>query len=334
MRKPERKAEFTRWLLFTTGESTERPTDVSDQTKLDLARYGLVDPLHGFTYDAFGHTLERPMGGRKVRGVEPAELRRQRLAHISHLLHGVDRTRYEQPAAFDSIEEIIAEQDRKAEYLDKLKAEEKPREYPMRHGGKLLISKDPSKPGQWRVTRFEEEGGEWVPTGHADAKTYASAIDTAEGYSALGYERQEKLTKLEQPAFHGSPHKFEKFELQKIGSGEGAQAYGWGLYFASRKEVAEHYRKTLSRPTRQLTVDGQAVTKDSAGTWKHGLAKRIAEDMAHNNYSRDEALEHAHTVAYRDVKEAERIIKEMKRAPPPRRARPRRCKWPKRTSPT
>ena len=30
--------------------------------------------------------------------------------------------------------------------------------------------------------------------------------------------------------WHGSPHKFEKFDASKIGTGEGAQAYGHGLY--------------------------------------------------------------------------------------------------------
>ena len=33
-------------------------------------------------------------------------------------------------------------------------------------------------------------------------------------------------------AYHGSPHDFDKFDLSKIGTGEGAQAYGHGLYFA------------------------------------------------------------------------------------------------------
>ena len=50
---------------------------------------------------------------------------------------------------------------------------------------------------------------------------------------------------LFQTAFHGSPYRFDKFTLDHIGTGEGAQAYGWGLYFASRKEVAEFYREGL-----------------------------------------------------------------------------------------
>src|SRR5690242_14077369 len=48
------------------------------------------------------------------------------------------------------------------------------------------------------------------------------------------------------PLFHGSPHKFEKFALEKIGTGEGAQAYGHGLYFAENKNVADQYRAALS----------------------------------------------------------------------------------------
>jgi hypothetical protein len=46
--------------------------------------------------------------------------------------------------------------------------------------------------------------------------------------------------------FHGSPHKFDAFDLSKIGTGEGAQAYGHGLYFAGNEGVARSYRDTLS----------------------------------------------------------------------------------------
>lgn len=51
---------------------------------------------------------------------------------------------------------------------------------------------------------------------------------------------------LEKKVFHGSPHKFDRFNLRSIGSGEGAQAYGWGIYLAGNKEVAEFYQKTLA----------------------------------------------------------------------------------------
>ena len=57
-----------------------------------------------------------------------------------------------------------------------------------------------------------------------------------------------------QPAFHGSPHIFDQFSLHAIGSGEGRQAYGWGLYFAGEKEIAEYYRSTLARQYRGDTA--------------------------------------------------------------------------------
>lgn len=47
-------------------------------------------------------------------------------------------------------------------------------------------------------------------------------------------------------AYHGSPHDFDKFSTDNIGTGEGAQAYGRGLYFAERKGTAESYRDSLT----------------------------------------------------------------------------------------
>ncbi len=41
--------------------------------------------------------------------------------------------------------------------------------------------------------------------------------------------------------YHGSPHKFDKFDMSKIGTGEGAQAYGHGLYMAESPGVAKSY---------------------------------------------------------------------------------------------
>ena len=65
-------------------------------------------------------------------------------------------------------------------------------------------------------------------------------------------------------AYHGTPHTFAaepgapfgRFRTSAIGTGEGAQAYGHGLYFAGKKEVAEHYRKVLTQDERGF-YDGQ-----------------------------------------------------------------------------
>lgn len=63
--------------------------------------------------------------------------------------------------------------------------------------------------------------------------------------------------------YHGSPHDFDQFSLQKIGSGEGAQAYGWGLYFAGKKEIAEFYRDKLAHQNQpKVTPELRAALKE------------------------------------------------------------------------
>jgi hypothetical protein len=46
-------------------------------------------------------------------------------------------------------------------------------------------------------------------------------------------------------AFHGSPHDFDRFDMSKIGTGEGAQAYGHGLYFAEKEGTARYYKNAV-----------------------------------------------------------------------------------------
>lgn len=53
-----------------------------------------------------------------------------------------------------------------------------------------------------------------------------------------------------QPAYHGTHAKgITKFSTEFIGTGEGVQAFGWGLYFASDRSIAEHYRQKLTDAT-------------------------------------------------------------------------------------
>ena len=53
--------------------------------------------------------------------------------------------------------------------------------------------------------------------------------------------------------WHGSPHKFDRFDSGKIGTGEGAQAYGHGIYTAQDRGIADVYRRKLTG------VDGAPV---------------------------------------------------------------------------
>ena len=48
-------------------------------------------------------------------------------------------------------------------------------------------------------------------------------------------------------AYHGSGVDFDRFDVRYIGSGEGATAHGWGLYFSILSDVAKGYNNKLSK---------------------------------------------------------------------------------------
>jgi len=61
--------------------------------------------------------------------------------------------------------------------------------------------------------------------------------------------------------YHGTPHEIKGgFDLAKVGTGEGAQAYGHGMYFAENPTVAQQYQKDISRS--QLMKGGDPVRLD------------------------------------------------------------------------
>jgi len=97
-------------------------------------------------------------------------------------------------------------------------------------------------------------------------------------------------------AFHGSPYDFDAFDITKMGTGEGAQAYGPGLYFAESEDVARNYRSALAqgmgdgnlraagvadgdlRAMRQFTqsaVDPGTALRD----WLHWIGKKETPEL-------------------------------------------------------
>lgn len=79
-------------------------------------------------------------------------------------------------------------------------------------------------------------------------------------------------------AYHGSPYDFEQFDTSKIGTGEGAQAYGHGLYFAEHEPVAKGYRDRLGKTqeTNGETIADQFVIQPH-------FYKDISEDELNEN---------------------------------------------------
>ena len=64
------------------------------------------------------------------------------------------------------------------------------------------------------------------------------------------------------PAYHGTPYDVDKFKLANIGTGEGAQVYGWGLYFAQAKSVGDEYRRILSGGKRSFSKEEMDFIKN------------------------------------------------------------------------
>lgn len=96
--------------------------------------------------------------------------------------------------------------------------------------------------GQWTGGSVFE-GGHPTMQGLTDAaRQYTGALVAGTGAPEAG----EGLLGIN--AYHGSPYSFDRFDTSKIGTGEGAQAYGHGLYFAENEGVAKSYRDTLTEP--------------------------------------------------------------------------------------
>ena len=91
--------------------------------------------------------------------------------------------------------------------------------------------------------------------------------DPAIGKEGGGPVEQDGIT-----AYHGSPHDFDEFDTSKIGTGEGAQAYGHGLYFAEHEPVAKGYRDALAQtrnPTTSINELIEQMSKNSPQSRTH-----------------------------------------------------------------
>jgi|GEM_PF-5200597 len=87
--------------------------------------------------------------------------------------------------------------------------------------------------------------------------------------------------------WHGSPHKYDKFDSSKIGTGEGAQAYGHGLYLAQEPDVSKTYMRTQinNAPELEQMALRAGASKDAANTiaqWYHNTKGRGGIDAALN----------------------------------------------------
>lgn len=105
-----------------------------------------------------------------------------------------------------------------------------------------------------------------------------SATSNVGTFSSENPDIRYKLT----DAYHGSGAFFDRFDLKFIGTGEGAQAFGWGIYVTEREGVAKDYAEKLGRK-------GQikAIGEYNGETYKHtsSLGADIINNLGINNQS-------------------------------------------------
>lgn len=73
-----------------------------------------------------------------------------------------------------------------------------------------------------------------------------------------------------QRAWHGSPYEFDSFDLGAMGSGEGNQAHGWGLYFAKDKRISEAYKEYFGDKDDVVHFNGTEYRINDEGDWEGG----------------------------------------------------------------
>ena len=83
-------------------------------------------------------------------------------------------------------------------------------------------------------------------------------------------------------AWHGSPHQFDKFSLDHLGTGEGAQAYGHGLYFADVEDVATGYRDSLT----SLRSEDWSLGDDRVPGWVVEAVDNGGADVVLSDFNR------------------------------------------------
>lgn len=121
--------------------------------------------------------------------------------------------------------------------------------------------------------------------GLLNALTSEAAMEGVDGGPLMGPKSQQLAGMMADaygPAgmmvYHGSPFKFNAFNPTKIGSGEGAQAYGYGHYVAENPDVAKGYATNLSN--RDIANQGRLNA--------HANAKRLADLAGDAKYAADD----------------------------------------------
>lgn len=127
-----------------------------------------------------------------------------------------------------------------------------------------------------------------------------------------------------QKAYHGSPYTFDNFDLGAIGTGEGNQAHGWGLYFAQDKKIAENYKDILGANSGEVITGKTKYKINEDGDWYDENTGNIIDDINPLSMALTEVLETGNSnkaiehlqefIKSKEGKTAQTVISQVKRA--------------------
>lgn len=123
----------------------------------------------------------------------------------------------------------------------------------------------------------------------------------ASKFKKLGYKRQKKFDEgmrdiytldksvesdkvYYQSAFAGSRVDYDQPSLEAIGTGEGNQVHGFGLYYALNKDVAEGYRKRFVAPLQKFISFGEIKYNDKTGKYDNAFNMKTTEYEVYSDY--------------------------------------------------
>jgi hypothetical protein len=144
--------------------------------------------------------------------------------------------------------------------------------------GKAIVTQ-PVQTGKALVQGEVERARQAMTSPRAAGEYAGSMVDPMRIAAAL--RKTAPIAELD--VYHGTPHRFDpteanplgEFDASKIGTGEGAQAFGHGIYLAEKPSVAQDYQFMLSK------IDPETVTYQGKPVQKWYDMAQAEQDRAH-----------------------------------------------------
>ena len=137
------------------------------------------------------------------------------------------------------------------------------------------------------VTGFAADMGMYIrdPESRTLANGILTGIGAAMSAASVSPAQARALQKVRKniEAWHGSPHKFDRMSMSQIGTGEGAQAYGHGLYAADEINVAKGYQpRSEAAESVMMERYNQAIGAEdyeAAEIWENAMLHETPDEI-------------------------------------------------------